>query len=53
LKRYKSSGSDKILAELIQAGSETLLSDIRKLINCILNKGVLPDQWKESVIVPV
>jgi hypothetical protein len=32
LKRYKSPGSDQILAELIQAG-ETLWSDIHKLIN--------------------
>jgi hypothetical protein len=52
LKRYKSPGSDKIPAELIQAG-ETLRSDIHKLINCIWNKEELPDQWKESVIVPV
>jgi hypothetical protein len=32
LKKYKSPGSDKILAELIQAGGEILLSAIHKLI---------------------
>jgi hypothetical protein len=32
-RRYKSPGTDQILAELIQAGSETLRSDIHKLIN--------------------
>jgi hypothetical protein len=26
---------------------------IHKLINSILNKGELPDQWKESIIVPI
>jgi hypothetical protein len=31
LKRYKSSGSDQIPAELIQAGGETLRSEIHKL----------------------
>jgi hypothetical protein len=31
LKRYKSSGIDKILAELILAGSKTLCSEIHKL----------------------
>jgi hypothetical protein len=35
LKRYKLSGIDRILAELIQAGGNTLLSEIHKLINCI------------------
>jgi hypothetical protein len=33
LKKYKSARSDKILAELIQAEGETLLSEIHNLIN--------------------
>jgi cytochrome b len=41
------------MAELIQAGGETLLSEIHKLINSVWNKEELPDQWKESIIVPV
>jgi hypothetical protein len=35
LKRYKSPGIDQIPAELIQAGGNTLCSEIHKLINCI------------------
>jgi hypothetical protein len=53
LKKYKSPGSDQILAELIQTGDETLVSVIHKLVNSIWNKEKLPDQWKESVIIPV
>jgi hypothetical protein len=55
LKEYKSPGSPEIPAEMIQAGSEihVLLSAIHELINPILNKVELPDQWKESIIVPV
>jgi hypothetical protein len=53
LKKYKSPGSDQIPAELIQAGGEILLSVIHKLINYVWNKEQLPDQWKESIIVPV
>jgi hypothetical protein len=53
LRKYKSPGSDNILAELIQAGGEILLSAIQKLINSVWNKEELPDQWKESIIVPV
>jgi hypothetical protein len=51
LKKYKLSGSDQILAELIQAGGESLLSAIHKLFNSVRNKEELPDQWKESIIV--
>jgi hypothetical protein len=35
LKKYKSPGSDQIPAELIQAGGETLLSALHKLINSV------------------
>jgi hypothetical protein len=53
LKRYKSPGVDQIPAELIQAGGETLCSEIRKLIKLIWNKEKLPHQWKGSIMVPI
>jgi hypothetical protein len=53
LKKCKSLCSDQIAAELIQAGGETLVSVIHRLVNSIWNKEALPDQWKESVIVSV
>jgi hypothetical protein len=51
LKRYKSPGSDQIPAQLIQAGGETLWSEILKLVNSIWNKEELPEQWRECIIV--
>jgi hypothetical protein len=39
--------------ELIQAGGETLRSEIHKLTNSIWNKEELSHQWKESIIIPV
>jgi hypothetical protein len=53
LKKYKSPGSDEILAQIIQPGGETLLSVIHKLIISIWNKEELPDHRKESIIVPI
>jgi hypothetical protein len=53
LKSYKSPGSDNIPAELIIAGGETLYSEIHRLICSIWNKEELPQQWKESIIVPI
>jgi hypothetical protein len=47
LKRYRSPGVDQILAELIQAGGETLCLEVHKLIKLIWNKEELPHQWKE------
>jgi hypothetical protein len=53
LKNCKSPGSDQITAELIQAGSETLSSEIRKPINSFWKKEKLPEQKKESIIVQI
>jgi hypothetical protein len=38
---------------VIQAAGEILLSAIHKLVNHILNKEELPDQWKDSIIVTI
>jgi hypothetical protein len=48
LKKYKSPGSNEILAELIQAGSETLLSAIHKLISSIWNKEEFSDHLGQT-----
>jgi hypothetical protein len=53
LKSYKSPGTDQIPAELIKAGGETLHSEIHELICSVWNKEELPQQWKESIIVPI
>jgi hypothetical protein len=52
IKGYKSPGSDQIPEEMIRAGlRETLHSEIHNLIMLIWNKGELPHQWKESIVV--
>jgi hypothetical protein len=53
LKSYKSSGNDQIPTELTKSGGETLYSEIHKLICSIWNKEELPQQWKESISVPI
>jgi hypothetical protein len=53
LKWYKSPGTDQIPAEMIKAGGETLYSEIRKLICSIWNEEELPQQWKETIIIPI
>jgi hypothetical protein len=53
LKRHKSPGIDHIPAELIKARGMKIWSEIHKLIISIWNKEELPEEWKESVIVPI
>jgi hypothetical protein len=53
LKRYRMPGVDQSSAEQIQAGEETLHSEIHKIIKLIWNKEELPHQWKESIAVPI
>jgi hypothetical protein len=53
LKKYKSSSTDQIPAELFKAEGETLYSEIHRLICSTWNKEELPQQWKESLIVPI
>ena len=53
LKSHKSPGIDKIPAELIKAGGGTICLEIHKLITSIWNKEKLPEEWKESIIVPI
>ena len=53
LKSHKSPGSDQIAAELIKAGGRTICLEIHKLITSVWKKEKLPEEWKESVIVPI
>jgi hypothetical protein len=39
--------------ELIKAGGKTIHCAIHKLIISIWNKEELPEEWKESIIVPI
>jgi hypothetical protein len=52
-KRYTSSGSDQIPAELIQAGGKILHSKFHELINSIWNMEKFPEQWSDSSSIPV
>ena len=53
LKIHKPPGTDQIPAELIKAGDRTIRFEIHKLINSIWNEEELPQEWKESITVPI
>jgi hypothetical protein len=53
LKSHKSPGIDQITAEMIKAGGRTIYCEIHKLVISLWNKEELPEDWKESNIVPI
>ena len=53
LKSHKAPGTDQIPAELIKARGRTICFEIHKLITSIWKKEKLPEEWKESIIVPI
>jgi len=52
LKNHKSPGFDQIPAEVIKAWRRKIRCEIYKLIISIWNKKELPEEWKESIVVP-
>jgi hypothetical protein len=52
-KRHKSTGNGQFPADLIKAGSTTIRFQIHKLIRSIWNKEELPEEWTESITVPI
>ena len=53
LESHKSPGFDQIPAELFMEGGRTICSNIHKLIIYIWKKEELPEEWKESITVPI
>jgi len=53
LKCHKSPDIDQLPAELIKAGGSRICLEIHKLITSIWKKEKLPEEWKESIIVPI
>jgi len=53
LKGHKSPGIDQIPAELITSVGSKISSEINKFINSMHNKKELPEEWKESITVPI
>ena len=53
VKSHKSPDIDQIPAELIKAGGRTICLEIHKLITSIWKKDKKPEEWKESIIIPI
>ena len=49
----KASGPDKISSRMLKETAPSIASSITKLFNLSIRMGKIPDQWKESTVVPI
>ena len=53
VRSHKSPGTDQITVDLIKAVGRKIHTEIHKLVISFWNKEELPEEWKESLIVPI
>ena len=53
LKSHKSTDINQNHEELIQVRGRAIISEMHTLINSVWNKEELPEEWKESITVPI
>jgi hypothetical protein len=53
LKNNKAAGTDGVYPELIKYGGNKLLNRICELVREIWEEGRIPEEWKETIIVPI
>jgi hypothetical protein len=51
LKPRKSTGTDEIAGEMIQAGGKVLAREIHSLCDRVWREGQIPEEWTRSVLV--
>jgi hypothetical protein len=53
LKRFKAAGPDNLMPPLFKDGGEVLAEALTKLFELVWNTENVPDNWGESIIVPI
>ena len=53
LKNGKAAGKDEITEEMIKSGRDKLMDWIWRLCNVAFKSGVVPEDWRSTVIVPL
>lgn len=53
LKNHKSSGEDKIVAEMIKAGGDKSIQMLQTLLSKIWREKAVPQDWRDSMVIPI
>ena len=53
LKNGKTAGKDEVTREIIKGGSDRVVDWIWRLCNMAFESGVVPNDWRSAVIVPL
>ena len=53
LKTRKAAGPDGIVSELLKHSNDLIVTFFLKLFNSLFDKGIFPENWTESIILPL
>ena len=53
MSKKKSKGTDGIPQDCLLLGLEVLAAPLTEVINCSINTGIVPEAWKEGIVVPI
>jgi hypothetical protein len=53
IKSGKAAGPDELIGEFFKYSGDTIIDFLVKLFNKLFDQGVYPEQWKESIIMPL
>ena len=53
MKKKKSSGLDNISQECLILGADILTIPLTRIINCSIESGIFPEEWKLAVVTPL
>ena len=53
MKEVKAAGTSGVVAEMLRAAGKVGVEWLTELFNIILTEGHIPNDWKESILIPV
>ena len=53
LKKEKATGEDEITGEMIKGGGDRVVGWIWRLCNMAFGNGIMPEDWRSAMIVPL
>ena len=53
MSKKKSKGTDGIPQDCLLMGLEVLVAPLTDVVNCSITTGVVPEAWKEGIVVPI